>query len=65
MIEKDFKGNEKDIFLNFIDIYDSISLNILGAIIYPTRGCPPGSSIVPLLFCYYINHAIMNQEQNI
>ena len=65
MIEKDFKGNEKDILLNFIDIYDSISLNILGAIIYPTRGCPPGSSIVPLLFCYYINHEIMNREQNI
>ena len=65
MIEKDFKDNEKDIHLNFIDIDDNISLNIFGEIIHPTKGGPQDSSIVPLLFCYYINHAIMNREQKI
>ena len=64
MIQSDFINDEKNLLLNFIDIYDNISLNILGETINPTRGGPQGSSIVPLLFCYYINKAIIKCGQN-
>lgn len=48
MIQTDFTDKEKLLLLNFIDIYDQITLDILGKEIYPTRGGPQGSSIVPL-----------------
>ena len=60
MIQTDFKEKEQKLLMNFIDIYDNISLNILDEEINPSRGGPQGSSIVPLLFCYYINNAIKN-----
>ena len=65
MIQTDFTDKEKLLLLNFIDIYDQITLDILGKEIYPTRGGPQGSSIVPLLFCYYIEHAIKSCKLNI
>ena len=60
MIQTDFKENDKTLLMNFIDIYEQISLEILGKVIYPSRGGPKGSSIVPLLFCYYLDHTIKN-----
>ena len=65
MIQTDFTDNEKILLLNFIDIYDQITLDILGKEIYPTIGGPQGNSIVPLLFCYCIDNAIKNFKLNI
>ena len=55
MLEKDF-----ELITGFIDIYDSLEVDIIGEKIYPTKGGPQGSSIVPILFCYYLNNAIKN-----
>ena len=55
MIQTDFKEKEQKIHMNFIDIYDNISLNILNEEINLSRGGPQGSSIVIPLFFYYIN----------
>ena len=65
MIQTDFKEKEQRLLIDFIDIYDNISLNILDEEINPTKGGPQGSSIVPLLFCYYINNAIKNCKLDI
>ena len=55
MLEKDF-----ELITGFIDIYDSLEVDIIGEKIYPTKGGPQGSSIVPILFCYYLNNTIKN-----
>ena len=51
MIQTDFKEKEQKLLMNFIDIYDNISLNILDEEINPSRGGPQGKVVV--LFHYY------------
>ena len=57
-IENDFVGDQKEILLSFIKIYNSIEVDILGEKISPTKGGPQGSSIIPILFCYYLDNCI-------
>ena len=64
MLENDFKGEEKEIIIDFLDLYENINYNILGKMLHPTKGGPQGSSLVPMLFCYYIEKAISNQILN-
>ena len=58
MIENDFESNQKEILLSFIKIYNSIEVDIQGEKISPTKGGPQGSSIIPILFCYYLDNCI-------
>ena len=58
MIENDFVSDQKEILLSFIKIYNSIEVDILGEKISPTKGGPQGSSIIPILFCYYLDKCI-------
>ena len=60
MIEKDFQKEERALILSFIDIYDTIEIDIQGEKIFPTKGGPQGSSIIPSLFCYYLNNNMTN-----
>ena len=62
MINKDFEGEDKKIIMNFLELYDNINYSILGKIIYPTKGSPQGSSVILIIFCYYIEKAINNNE---
>ena len=64
MLENDFEGEDKEIIKDFLDIYENINYNILGKMLHPTKGGPQGSSLVPMLFCYYIEKAIGNQILN-
>ena len=64
MIVNDFEGEDKEIIIDFLDIYENINYNILGKILHPTKGGPQGSSLVPMLFCYYIEKAINNKILN-
>ena len=60
MVSKDFDEVDKTIINRFIELYDNIQHNVLGKYIYPTKGGPQGSSLIPLLFSYYIENAIKN-----
>ena len=60
MLSQDFKGKELALLTGFIDIYDTIEINMIDERIYPTKGGPQGSSIVPIMFCYYLNKGIQN-----
>ena len=60
MLKEDFKEEELGLFINILEIYNSIEIDMLDSKIYPTRGGPQGSSIVPLLFCYYLSKGINN-----
>ena len=58
MVENDFVGDKKEILLSFIEIYNSIEIDILGEKISSTKRGPQGSSIIPILFCYYLDNCI-------
>ena len=58
MVSKDFDGVDKTI--RFMQLFDNIQYNILGKYIYPAKGGPQGSSLIPSLFSYYIENAIKN-----
>ena len=58
ILKGDFIGKDLELITGFIDIYDSLEIEILGERIYPTKGGPQGSSIVPILFCYYLDKVI-------
>ena len=40
--------------------YDNINYNILGKIIYLTKGGPQGIIVIPIIFSYYIEKTINN-----
>ena len=58
MVENDFVGDKKEILLSFIKIYNSIEIDILWEKISSTKRGPQGSSIIPILFCYYLDNYI-------
>ena len=60
MVSKDFDEVDKTIINRFIELYDNIQYNVLGKYIYPTKGGPQESSLIPSLFSYYIENAIKN-----
>ena len=58
MIKDDFKEEFSVLLIDFLDIYDTIEIDMLGIKIYPTKGGPQGFAIIPILFCYYLNKAL-------
>ena len=60
MLAENFSGDNLNLILNFLDIYDTIEIDILGSKIYPTKGGPQGSAIIPIIFCYYLNKSLQN-----
>ena len=63
-LNKDFKDKELDLLMNFIDIYDTIEVELLGERIYPTKGGPQGSAIVPIFFIYYLDKSFKKINLN-
>ena len=59
-LNEDFQNEQLSILLNFIDIYDTIEVELLGDRIYPTKGGPQGSAIVPVFFIYYLDKSLKN-----
>ena len=58
ILEGDFIGKDLELITGFIDICDSLEIEILGERIFPTKGGPQGSSIIHILFCYYLDKVI-------
>jgi len=58
MIKDDFNEEFSLLLIDFLDIYDTIEIDMLGIKIYPTKGGLQGSAIIPILFCYYLNKAL-------
>ena len=60
ILAENFSGDNPNLILNFLDIYDTIEIDILGTKIYTTKGGPQGSAIIPIIFCYYLNKSLQN-----
>ena len=60
MLTEDFNGDNLNLLLSFIDIYDSLTIDIIDNQIFPTKGGPQGSSIVPIYFIYYLDKTLKN-----
>ena len=60
ILTENFSGDNPNLLLNFLDIYDTIEIDILGTKIYTTKGCPQGSAIIPIIFCCYLNKSLQN-----
>ena len=60
MLIEDFNGDNLNLLLSFIDIYDSLTIDIIDNQIFPTKGGPQGSSIVPIFFIYYLDKTLKN-----
>ena len=58
MIKDDFKEEFSVLLIDFLDIYDTIEIDMLGIKIYLTKGGPQGFAIIPIQFCYYLNKAL-------
>jgi len=67
MIIDDFNEEISELLISFLEIYDTIEIDILGTKIHPTKGGPQGSAIIPVLFCYYLNKALqhVNIKENV
>ena len=60
MLTEDFNGDNLNLLLSFINIYDSLTIDIIDNQIFPTKGGPQGSSIVPIFFLYYLDKTLKN-----
>ena len=60
MLTEDFNGDNLNLLLSFINIYDSLTIDIIDNQIFPTKGGPQGSSIVPIFFIYYLDKTLKN-----
>ena len=58
MLKDDFNEKFSIVLIDFLDIYNTIQIDMLGIKIYPTKCGPQGSAIIPLLFCYCLNKAL-------
>ena len=63
-LREDFRDEQLSLLINFIDIYDTIEIEVLGDKIYPTKGGPQGSAIVPIFFIYYLDKSLKKLNLN-
>ena len=57
MLNENFNGVNLNLLLWFIDIYDSLIIDIIDNQIFPTKGRTQGSSVVPIF------HIIFRQKR--
>ena len=63
-IEGRFKGKNKKILIDFLDIYENVNNNISGKTLNHAKDGPQDVILITILSCYYTNKAIQKKEIN-